>query len=75
MTFEELKDIVVETLGCDAEKVTLEADLEEDLGADSLDAVELNMAIEDACGVQIPDEKIADMHTLQDMLNYVNENR
>lgn len=75
MTFEELKDIVVETLGCDAEKVTLEADLEEDLGADSLDAVELNMAIEDACGVQIPDEKIAVMHTLQDMLNYVNENR
>ena len=55
--------------------MTLTADLMEDLGADSLDAVELNMAIEDACGVQIPDEKIADMHTLQDMLDYVNANK
>ena len=75
MTFEELKEIVLNTLSCDADKVTLTADLMEDLGADSLDAVELNMAIEDACCVQIPDEKIADMHTLQDMLDYVNANK
>ena len=75
MTFEEMKKIVVDTLNCDADKVTMEASLTEDLEADSLDAVELNMAIEDACGVQIPDEKIADMHTLQDMLDYVNANK
>ena len=75
MEFEKVRDIIVETLSCDADKVTLTADLMEALGADSLDAVELNMAIEDACGVQIPDEKIADMHTLQDMLDYVNANK
>ena len=75
MTFEEMKKIVVDTLNCDEDKVTMEASLTEDLEADSLDAVELNMAIEDACGVQIPDEKIADMHTLQDMLDYVNANK
>ena len=75
MSFEDLKEVFVDTLGCDADKVTMEASLTEDLEADSLDAVELNMAIEDACGVQIPDEKIADMHTLQDMLDYVNANK
>ena len=54
MTFEELKDIIVDTLSCDADKVTMEASLADDLQADSLDAVELNMAIEEACGVSIP---------------------
>ena len=44
MTFEELKDIIVDTLSCDADKVTMEASLADDLQADSLDAVELNMA-------------------------------
>ena len=56
MTFEEMKKIVVDTLNCDEDKVTMEASLTEDLEADSLDAVELNMALEDACGVSIPDE-------------------
>ena len=53
MTFEEMKKIVVDTLNCDEDKVTMEANLTEDLEADSLDAVELNMALEDACGVSI----------------------
>ena len=59
MTFEEMKKIVVDTLNCDEDKVTMEASLTEDLEADSLDAVELNMALEDACGVSIPDEELA----------------
>ena len=59
MTFEEMKKIVVDTLNCDADKVTMEASLTEDLEADSLDAVELNRALEDACGVSIPDEELA----------------
>ena len=50
MTFEEMKKIVVDTLSCDEDKVTMEASLTEDLEADSLDAVELNMALEEACG-------------------------
>ena len=59
MTFEEMKKIVVDTLSCDEDKVTMEASLTEDLEADSLDAVELNMALEDACGVSVPDEELA----------------
>ena len=61
MTFEEMKKIVVDTLSCDEDKVTMEASLTEDLEADSLDAVELNMALEEARGVSIPDEELANL--------------
>ena len=56
MTFEEMRDIIVETLSCDAEDVTMEAKLSEDLGADSLAAVELSMALE-GTGDCAPDTK------------------
>ena len=72
MTFEELKDIIVETLSADADKITMEANLADDLGADSLDAVELNMA-EEATGVSIPDEELPNMKTVGDIFNYVTE--
>ena len=68
---EEMKKIVVDTLNCDADKVTMEASLTEDLEADSLDAVELNMALEDACGVSIPDEELANLKTVGDIYNYI----
>ncbi len=55
-TFQTVKDIIVDSLSCDEEDVTLEARLAEDLNADSLDAVELMMAIEDAFGIEVPDE-------------------
>ena len=71
MTFEEMKKIVVDTLNCDEDKVTMEASLTEDLEADSLDAVELNMALEDACGVSIPDEELAKLKTVGDIYNYI----
>ena len=71
MTFEEMKKIVVDTLNCDADKVTMEASLTEDLEADSLDAVELNMALEDACGVSITDEELANLKTVGDIYNYI----
>ena len=73
MTFEELKDIIVETLSADADKITMEANLADDLGADRLDAVELNMAIEEATGVSIPDEELPNMKTVGDIFNYVTE--
>ena len=72
MTFEEMKKIVVDTLSCDEDKVTMEASLTEDLEADSLDAVELNMALEEACGVAIPDEELANLKTVGDIFNYIN---
>ena len=71
MSFEELKEVFVDTLNCDEDKVTMEASLTEDLEADSLDAVELNMALEDACGVSIPDEELANLKTVGDIYNYI----
>ena len=66
MTFEDMKKIVVDTLNCEEEKVTMEASLTEDL-----EAVELNMALEDAFGVSIPDEELANMKTVGDIFNYL----
>lgn len=71
MTFEELKQLFVDTLGSDPEKVTPEATLADDLDADSLDAVELNMALEETYGVSIPDEKLPEMKTVQDIFDFV----
>lgn len=71
MTFDELKQIVVDTLNCDEDKVTMEASLADDLQADSLDAVELNMALEDTCGISVPDEELATMKTVGDIFNYI----
>ena len=69
MTFEKMQEIIADTLSCDAEKVTMEASLFDDLGADSLDAVELNMALEDEFGVAVPDEKLGEMKTVADLWN------
>ena len=69
--FEKVRDIIVDTLSCEADAVTMEATLADDLGADSLDAVELNMALEDALGVSISDEELANMKTVGDIVNYL----
>ena len=71
MTFEELKDIIVDTLSCDADKVTMEATLAEDLEADSLSAVELSMALEEAFGIAIADEDLPNMKTVGDIVRYL----
>ena len=73
--FEEIKEVIVETLSCDESIVTLEASLTDDLGADSLDAVELGMAIEDALGVAIADEDLPNIKTVQDLVDYVEEHK
>ncbi len=72
MTFEKVKEIIVDTLGCDEEAVVLTADIKEDLGADSLDAVELNMALEEEFGISIPDEALVNFVTVQDIVDYIN---
>ena len=69
--FEKVKKIVVDTLNCEMEDVTMEARLTEDLEADSLDAVELNMALEDELGAGVPDEELANMKTVGDIVNYL----
>ncbi len=73
-TFEKVKNIIVDSLSCDAEDVTLEASLTDDLEADSLDAVELIMAVEDAFDIEISDEKAAEMKTVKDIVDYVEAN-
>ncbi|HAJ15286.1 acyl carrier protein [Sharpea azabuensis] len=74
-TFQTVKDIIVDSLSCDEEDVTLEARLAEDLNADSLDAVELMMAIEDAFGIEVPDEAAQDMKTVKSIVVYVDEHK
>ena len=75
MEFEKMRDIIVETLGCEAEQVTLEASLTDDLGADSLASVELTMALEEATGISIEDSALAEMKTVGDILNYPNSHK
>ncbi len=74
MTFEELKNVIVDPLNAAADAVTMEASLADDLNADSLDAVELNMAIEEAFGTAIPDEELPNMKTVGDIFNYLTNN-
>ena len=71
MRFEEVKEIMVDTLGCDEAKITPEAALADDLNIDSLDAVELVMAIEEELGVKIPDEELSNMRTVKDIMDCV----
>ena len=65
-TFEKVKAITVEQLGVDADAVKMESAFVDDLGADSLDIVELIMAFEEEFGVEIPDEKAEKIHTVAD---------
>ena len=70
--FETIKKAIADVLGCDEDKITLEASLTDDLGADSLDAVELGMAFETETGVAIADEDLPKMKTVKDLVDYVN---
>ena len=72
MEFEKLRDILVETLSCDPEQVTPETNLADDLGADSLDSMELMMALEEATGLTIEDEDAVNLKTVSDILAYLN---
>jgi acyl carrier protein len=66
-----VKEIIINELGVDAEKVTPEASFVEDLGADSLDTVELVMAFEEEFGMEIPDEEAEKLRSVGDAINYI----
>jgi acyl carrier protein len=70
---EKVKDIIVEELGVEREKLTPEASFMEDLGADSLDTVELVMAFEKEFDIDIPDEDAEKLRTVGDAMNYLHE--
>ncbi len=68
---EKVKNIIVEQLGVNEEQVTLEAKFIEDLGADSLDTVELVMAFEEEFGIEVPDEEAEKLTSVGDVVTYV----
>ena len=69
-----VKDIIVEQLGVKPDQVTPEAKFIEDLGADSLDTVELIMALEEEFGIEVPDEQAEKLQSVGDVIKYVEEN-
>ena len=71
ITFESVRDIIVDTLSCEAENVKPDTNLIEDLEADSLEIVELSMALQENLGIGIEDEDLEKIHTVQDILDYI----
>lgn len=74
MVFEKMKQILAEQLDADIDSITLETDIQDDLGADSLDVVEMLMSIEDEFEIEIPDEKIESLKTVGQVVEYIQEN-
>ncbi len=70
-----IKDIIVEQLGVNADQVTSDAKFIEDLGADSLDTVELIMALEEEFGIEVPDEEAEKLQSVGDVIKYIEENQ
>jgi acyl carrier protein len=72
---EKVKKIIIDQLGVDEAEVTAEAKFIDDLGADSLDTVELVMALEEEFGIEIPDEHAEKIATVQDAIAYIKEHK
>ncbi len=70
---DKITEIIVEQLGVKAEEVVAEASFVDDLGADSLDTVELVMALEEEFGIEIPDEDAEKIQTVGDAIRYINQ--
>ena len=75
MTFDTIRDIVVEQLGVDADMVQMDTNLMKDLEADSLDAVEIMLGVEEAFGLDIPDEEAEKFETVKDLVEYVDSHK
>ena len=71
MLFDDVRDVIVETVGCEAAAVTPEARLNEDLGADSLAATELIMALEEKLDIEIDDAELDQFKTVNDLVSYL----
>ena len=75
MVFEKIREIIATQFDIEAEKITMETTVADDLGADSLDVVEVLMSVEDEFSVEIPDEAIEDIKSVGDLVNYIENNQ
>jgi acyl carrier protein len=75
MIFEKVKEMIAAILGIDEEEITLESDIHDDLGADSLDFVEMVMAVEEEFDMEIPDKDLDEIDTVGDIVEYIEKNR
>jgi acyl carrier protein len=75
MVFDKIKELIVEQLDVDESMVTMDTDFMKDLEADSLDAVEIILGVEDEYGIEIPDEVAENFTKVSDIVKYVEENK
>lgn len=73
MVLDKMKDILVEQLECDPADISMESLLVDDLGADSLDAIDIVMSVEDEFKIEVPDEIIEKIETVGDIVNYIED--
>ena len=73
--FDKLKELVVDQLGVEEDEVTMEASMQDDLGADSLDLVDLVMSVEEEFGVKVADEDLENIKAVGDIVNYIEANQ
>ena len=71
MVFDKIKEIIIEQLQVEESEITMDTNLMKDLSADSLDAVEIIMTIEDEYGIEIPDEEAETIQTVADLVRFV----
>ena len=74
MTFDKIKELIVDQLDVEEDKVTMDANIQDDLGADSLDIVDLVMSVEDAFEVKIEDEDVENIKTVGDIVKFIEDN-
>lgn len=74
MIFEKVKSIIVDQLDVDEDKVTMNANIQDDLGADSLDIVDLVMSFEEEFDLEIPEDQVENIKTVGDVVKYIEEN-
>ena len=74
MVFDKVKDLISEQLDVKADDITEDSNIQDDLGADSLDVVDLVMAIEDEFGVEIPEDQVENIKTVGDIVKFIEDN-
>lgn len=74
MIFDEVKEILAEQLDIDPETIEMTSNLQTDLGADSLDAIDIVMSIEDQYGIEVPDSVIENMKSVEDIVSFIENN-